>query len=120
MTRFKIWHPSGENRELTGSLHLMASQQGHQMAIALQISHQVTSSVLGSPTDQWVPGALCFIDPLCVVVETNSGKVCYSPRRPLDGKLLTESARKWLDDNPAWPNVLELDLENAWTKEDWG
>jgi len=119
VAKFKVWHPDGESHEIMGELRILTSQCGLHTILAIQMVHPVTSSVPGYQGDRWVPGVLCPINPLCVIVDMKSDKICHHPRRPLNEQLMSDPAWEWLRDNPTWPNVLELDWEKMWRKEDW-
>ncbi len=54
-------------------------------------------------------GEVLIGDPRGVYQDADSGAVLYNPRHAIISALLSAGWREWLDENPEWPGVLEID-----------
>lgn len=71
-------------------------------------------------------GQTSILNGLCVVRDAEEDLVAYQPRKPptlppfadKSLSLMTPEEQAWLDANPAWPKMLELDWSK--TAEDRG
>lgn len=107
MAQYKVWHPSGDSAVVTGKFGTTPTA-----GIFIACTTLVASSVPGVPPVREAPGVTLLINPLCVVVDVETGKICYTPRQKFFKEFYQHSGMKykeWLASHPEWPGVLELE-----------
>jgi len=109
--RFKIYAPDGTCKVAVGWLHI-----GY-VPPPKEACHMLFTG-LGETAQP--------INKLAVVINAETGKVVYNPRKPpelppwAEGDILTKEHKTWLIEHPYWPNVLEIDMtDEDRTTWDW-
>jgi hypothetical protein len=71
--------------------------------------------------ERWGPGAGRRLSPKVVILNLTAGKVVYTPRTEMGTLIyLGKGVREWLERNPQWPRVLELDDQNVYEEVEEG
>lgn len=95
--KLKVYAPNGDTKEIVAYLSIRSHQQHNLPTELFLLYADGTTEVLSKKV---------------VVKNLETGDICYDPRAvpdyPGNRAFITGSEKLWLDENPHWPKVLEL------------
>ena len=99
--KVKVYYPSGTNKVITGKFLGCFMDRGVLMTVGFELTEacRIGTRCLQS-------GDVLVIDPRAVCFDLENEKVIYNGRDHYAA--LPKEMRKFMDDNPQWPDLLEL------------
>jgi hypothetical protein len=99
----KVYYPSGETQVFEAVFRGPVFVESGEAFLVLSVPQSQESRAFTNCFNE-----IIGLDPLCVVVDTRGGAVLYEPRTTEHFDKLAPSVHRYLEENPAWPFMLEM------------